>query len=106
MWYVKIFCLFALILVVLLFGFANRDEVMTIKWWFTETAQSELNVALALFGVYGLGVLTFFLISIVREMRLRRRCGVLERETERLRAELNALRIAPLEDPIPEDEES
>lgn len=106
MWYLKIFCLFGVILLVLLFGFVNRDQVMTIKWGFTETAASELNVALTLFGVYGLGILTFFLLSIFREMRLRRRCGQLEREAGRLRSELNALRIAPLEDPAAEDEEA
>ncbi len=100
MWYVKIFLAFILVIAVLLFGFANRSSLATIRWWFGPNAVSEINVGLALFFAYALGVLTFFLISVWRELRLRHRYGQATRETDRMRRELDALRTAALEGPL------
>ncbi len=100
MWYLKVFLLLVFILAILLFALANGGQLVLIRWWIPGSAGSTVDLALALFGAYFVGVLTFFIISAFRELRLRSRCSRLQREVERMRGELDALRTAPFDGPV------
>ncbi len=100
MWYVKTFLIILFVIVVILFGLANRGQTVTLRWWSFGGEGTSLDVVVALFAAFGLGALVFFFVSVFRELRLRRQLSRLEREGERLRRELNALRTAPLEGPL------
>lgn len=100
MWYVKVFLVFVVVILVLLFALANRGQEVVIRGLDRNGGGYALDFVLALFLAFAVGVLTFFLISLFREVRLRRRCAKLERDVHRLRMELDALRTAPLEGPL------
>ena len=100
MWYLKISAVFLVVVALLLFGLANRGNSVIIHWWGLSDAASQVNLALGLFAAYGLGVVSFLVISLFREFGLRRRCTELMRQAERMRRELDALRMAPLEEPL------
>lgn len=99
MWYLKAFLVFMFIILVVLFGLANRGQVVTLQWWSFGRA-TQIDVVAALFIAYAAGALTLFVVSLVRELRVRQRLTRLEREAERMRRELDALRTAPLEGPV------
>ncbi|MBM3316621.1 MAG: DUF1049 domain-containing protein [Candidatus Eisenbacteria bacterium] len=108
MWYLRLFVLLGLNAVVILFALANVNETVAVRWLDPQSAGTRMNLTVALLLAYLLGFLTFFLISALRELRLRRRHNQLQRQFEALREELNRLRTAPLdgllEPPAPEAE--
>jgi uncharacterized integral membrane protein len=99
-WYVKAFVLLVVVVAVLLFALANSSQQVEVRWWNPDAPGTAVNLAFALLAAYVLGVLTFFVVSIVREVRWRGRCARLRREADGVRQELNALRTAPLEGPL------
>jgi len=98
-WYLKAFLVFLFIIFVVLFGLANRGQYVTLRWW-TFGGATQIDVVAALFIAYAAGALTLLVVSLVRELRVRQRLTRLEREAERMRRELDALRTAPLEGPV------
>ncbi len=100
-WYLRLFVLLAVNLAVLFFALANLGVTVTLHWWNPDSPGTQVNLTLALLVAYLLGFLTFFVISAVRELRLRRRCARLQRQIDGMREELNALRTAPLDIPLP-----
>jgi uncharacterized integral membrane protein len=87
---------------VLVFALANLGVKVTLHWWSPESPGTQVHLTVALLGAYVLGFLTFFAVSAVREVRLRRKCGRLARQIESMRVELDALRMAPLDGaPVP-----
>jgi uncharacterized membrane protein YciS (DUF1049 family) len=102
MWYLRLFVLMGINVVVILFALANVNETVTIRWWDPLAAGTRVNLTLALVITYLLGFVTFFLISALRELRLRRRQNQMQRQLEAMREELNRLRTAPLEGPLVE----
>ena len=104
MWYVKIFALFVFVVAILLFALANRGQDVLLHWY-PGSMGVPINLAVALAVSYFLGVLTFLVVSAIRELRLHRRCVRLEHEAERMHRELDALRTAALEAPLGADSE-
>jgi uncharacterized membrane protein YcjF (UPF0283 family) len=100
-WYLKAFLVFMFIILVVLFGLANRGQVVTLRWWSFSRTGTQIDVVAALFIAYAAGALTLLVVSLVRELRVRQRLSHLEREADRMRRELDALRTAPLEGPLP-----
>ncbi len=98
-WYLKAFLVFLFIIFVVLFGLENRGQYVTLRWW-TFGGATQIDVVAALFIAYAAGALTFLVVSLIRELRVRQRLTRLEREAERMRRELDALRTAPLEGPV------
>jgi hypothetical protein len=98
-WYLKAFLVFLFIIFVVLFGLANRGQYVTLRWW-TFGGATQIDVVAALFIAYAAGALTLLVVSLVRELRVRQRLTHLEREADRMRRELDALRTAPLEGPV------
>ncbi|MCK4304378.1 MAG: hypothetical protein KAY24_09095 [Candidatus Eisenbacteria sp.] len=104
MWYVKIFALLIFVVAVLLFALANREQDVLLRWY-PGAMGFPMNLAVGLAVSYFLGVLTFMMVAAIRELRVHRRCVRLEREAERMRRELDALRTAALEAPLGADSE-
>lgn len=101
MWYVRAFLLILFVVVVLLFGLMNSGAEFTLKLWDPAGAGVTVNAVVALFVAFVLGGLLFFFVSLYREIRLRRECSRLGRELAKVKRELDALRMAPLEGPLP-----
>jgi len=99
-WYLKAFLLLAVMILILLFALANSGIDVVLRWWNPNSPGTPVNLAFALFVAYALGVMTFFVVSMVRELRWRGRVGRLRRELQTTRAELNTLRMAALEGPL------
>ncbi len=97
MWFVRLLVIVVINLAVLFFALANLGVSVTLHWWNPDSEGSRVNLVLALLVAYVLGFLTFFVISAVRELRLRRRCARLSRQIDSMREELDTLRMAPLE---------
>jgi uncharacterized integral membrane protein len=100
MWYLRLLILLLINVVVVLFALANIGETITLRWWNPNSLGTPANLTAALLIAYLLGFLTFFLISAMREIRLRRRCGRLQRQLDGMREELNRLRTAPIDGPV------
>jgi len=100
-WFVRLLLILAINLAVLFFALANLGVTVTLHWWNPDSAGTRVNLVLALVVAYALGFLTFFAVSAVRELRLRRKCARLNRQIEKMREELDALRMAPLEGAAP-----
>ncbi len=97
MWYVRVFVGLLLVVIVVLFFGANSGERVELRWLSPKSEPVEVNLALAVLVSYVLGMFTFFLVTLMREIALRNRCRRLERELRELRTELERLRVAPLE---------
>jgi len=100
-WFVRLLVILAINLAVIFFAVANLGVTVTLHWWSPDSAGTRVNLMLALLVAYVLGFLTFFVVSAVRELRLRRKCTRLTRQLEKMREELDALRMAPLEGAVP-----
>lgn len=96
-WFVRLLVILLINLGVIFFAVANLGVTVTLHWWNPDTPGTQVNLMLALLVAYVLGFLTFFVVSAVREMRLRRRCARLTRQLAKMREELDTLRMAPLE---------
>ncbi len=100
MWYLKLFLIFLTVIVLLLFGFINKGQMVTIHWWNSDGAGFGVDFILALFVAYFLGGITFSIIGGIREFRQRHRSGQVEKRLETATIELDALRTASLEGPL------
>ncbi len=101
MWYVRAFLLILFVVIVLLFGLINSGAEFNLRLWDPAGAGFTVNAVVALFVAFVLGGLLFFFVSLYREIRLRRECGRLGRELAKAKRELDALRMAPLDGPLP-----
>jgi uncharacterized integral membrane protein len=96
-WFVRLLVILVINLAVIFFAVANLGVTVTLHWWDPDSPGTRVNLMLALLVAYVLGFLTFFVVSAVREMRLRRKCARLTRQVTKMREELDALRMVPLE---------
>jgi uncharacterized integral membrane protein len=106
--FVKLVLWVVVLCVVLFFAALNLSEVVEIRLWWGE-AQTYENVPLVVgLGVaYLLGMVTYFLMALTRDIRFRGQIGRLRRENRALQAELHHLRGASLDDlPIDEAEQT
>ena len=107
MWLVKLFLGILFVSAILFFAVLNlREEVIVTLWPGERYTYDRFPLIVALFGAYLFGIITYFLISLVRDIRLRADMGRLRRENRSLTAELHHLRGLALDDlpssPAPE----
>jgi len=101
-WFVRLLVILVVNVAVIFFVVANLGgPPVTLHWWNPNSPGTQVNLMVALLVAYVLGFLTFFVVSAVREMRLRRKCSRLSRQVVKMREELDALRMAPLETAAP-----
>ena len=93
--------------VILFFAALNMRETVNIHlWWDEAHTYRGVPLVVGLGLAYLLGIVTYFLIALVRDIRFRGQVGRLRRENRSLQSELHHLRGVSLEDlPIEEDQE-
>lgn len=100
MWFLRTFAAGLLFAAVLLFAILNVQSAVDIRFLPGARATYHVQLVFGLFVAFVLGALTWFVISLVHEIGVRRELARLRRESDRLRAELTALRNLPLEDAL------
>ena len=100
MWYLKVFLLFIVVVVLLLFGLMNKGQVVTIHWFNPSGTGTTVDFIFALFVAYSLGGITFFFIGAFREFRQRHHNTKLRQRLDELNVELDSLRTSALDGPL------
>jgi len=98
-WHVRVILVLLLNAAIILFAIANLRETVVVRWWNPHGMGTPVSLTAALVVAYLLGFFTLLVVSAYREIRLRRRCGRLERQMHGMREELDALRTASFEEP-------
>jgi len=92
--------------VLLYFGFLNMDERATVHLSPSRAGEyRDVSLSIALFLAFLFGVVTFALISLVRDLRAHSQISRLKRENRRLLDELHQLRSVSLDD-LPSEEDA
>jgi uncharacterized integral membrane protein len=98
MWFVKAFFVLLGFLVLLWFLVPNMQEQVQLQFWWPVKGEHEMPLGVALFLAFFVGLVTFYVISIFRDLKVRTQVHRLRRENRRLQEELERMRRAPLED--------
>ena len=98
MWFVKMFFILALFIAVIGFAILNLSEHVTVQLYPGRSGTYDVQLVVALFVAFVAGMFTWFLVSLVRDLKIRRETGRLKRQMRLMEQELTALRNLPLED--------
>ena len=84
---------------ILFFAVMNLEETVDLKLW-PDAAHlyRDVPVVVALLFAYLLGIITYFVIALARDIRLRARLGALRKENRSLLEEVHHLRGSSLDD--------
>ncbi|MFC1499895.1 lipopolysaccharide assembly LapA domain-containing protein [Candidatus Zixiibacteriota bacterium] len=105
MWILKWLGIALLLIVMLGFSIMNIGQQVDINLFFWQF--EEVPLILVIFEAFIAGMLVWFLIAFVNELKLRADLRNMRRESEELQEELQALRNMPLQDPfVTEPDES
>ena len=96
MWMVKWLGIAVLLIVLLGFAMLNVGERVSVDLFFWQL--QDLPLILVIFEAFIAGMLIWFLIAFVNELRLRNELRGLRRGNEELNRELRVLRNQPLEE--------
>jgi len=97
--FVKVLLGIALASAVLFFLVLNLDETVDVKLWVGSAhTYRDVPLGFAMLVAYLLGVLTYFIIALVQDVRMRTQVGRLRRENRTLNDELHHLRGSALDD--------
>jgi uncharacterized integral membrane protein len=97
-WFVKMFLILVIFVAVIGFAILNLREYVTIQFYPGRGGAYDVQLVVALFVAFVGGMFTWFMASLVRDLRIRREMGKLRRQMKLLEQELTALRNLPLED--------
>jgi uncharacterized integral membrane protein len=105
--FLKLFLGIIFVSAILFFAVLNlREEVVVTLWPGERYSYDRVPLVVAMFGAYLFGIITYFLISLVRDIRLRTQMSRLRKENRSLLSELHHLRSLALDDlpssPAPE----
>ncbi len=97
--FVKLLLGIVFMTVILFFAVLNLEETVDIKLW-ADAAHTYRDVPLvvAMFCAYLIGIVTYFVIAVARDIRLRTDIGRLRRENRSLLDEIHHLRGSVLDD--------
>jgi uncharacterized integral membrane protein len=96
---VKLFLGLLFVSAILFFAVLNlREEVVITLWPGERYTYDRVPLVVALFGAYLFGIFTYFLVALVRDIRLRSQMGRMRKENRALMAELHHLRGLALDD--------
>jgi hypothetical protein len=97
--YLKLILVLTFMVVILYFGFLNMEERVTVHLSPSRAGEyRNISLALALFFAYLAGIVTFALISVLRDLRAHGQLSRLKRENRKLLDELHQLRSVTLDD--------
>lgn len=100
MWMLKWFGVALLLIVLLGFSIMNIGQQVDINLFFWQF--QEVPLILVIFEAFIAGMLVWFLIAFINELKLRADIRNAKRELEDLHEELQALRNMPLQEPFGE----
>lgn len=98
MWILKWFGVALLLIVLLGFSIMNIGQQVDINLFFWQF--QEVPLILVIFEAFIAGMLVWFLIAFINELKLRADIRNAKRELEDLHEELQALRNMPLQEPF------
>lgn len=98
MWFLKVILFFLALAVLVWFIVPNVQEQAHIELIWPLDYPFDMPLALALLVAFFLGVLTWVIISIFRDVKMRSQVHKLKRENRRLQDEVERMRRAPIED--------
>jgi uncharacterized integral membrane protein len=97
--FVKLFLGILFVSAILFFAVLNlREEVVVTLWPGERYTYDRVPLVVAMFGAYLFGIITYFLISLVRDIRLRTQMSRMRKENRSLVSELQHLRGLALDD--------
>ena len=104
---VKLLLGIAFMSAILFFAFLNLEESVVVTLWpGAAHTYHDVPLVVAVFCAYLLGIVTYFIISLTRDIRFRARIARLRKENRALHDELHHLRGSALDDlPVLEAEE-
>ena len=98
MWFVKTLIILIVVLVLLWCLLPNMNTSVTISAVWPVSRTLELPLAMALFLAYFLGILSLYVISLFRDLRIRTQLHRMKREKKQLQEEVERMRRAPIEE--------
>ena len=98
MWFLKMFLILVLFIAVMGFAIMNLREHVTVQLYPGDDGTYDVQMVVALFVAFVAGMFTWFLVSLARDLKIRREMGRLKRRLRAMEQELTALRNLPLED--------
>ncbi len=101
MWMLKWLGVALLLILLLGFSMLNLDQLVDIDLFFWQF--QEVPLILVIFEAFIIGMLVWFLIAFVNEIKLRGQLRSLSRDRDEVHEELQALRNQPLEELDMED---
>lgn len=103
MWIVRSVLMLFLIILVTYFSFANNEQKVSIV--FLNYRLTDVHMVLALFVSFLLGVIAWFIYSIIQILQIKTEVRGLRRKNQHLSKELADLRNMSIEEVIPDDRE-
>jgi uncharacterized integral membrane protein len=100
MWILKWLGVALLLIVLLGFSIMNVEQQVDINLFFWQF--QDVPLILVIFEAFIVGMLVWFLIAFINELRLRADLRNTQRELDDLREELQTLRNLPLHEPLEE----
>jgi len=97
-WFLKMFLILGVFVAVMGFAIMNLREHVTVQLYPGRGGTYDVQMVVALFVAYVGGMFTWFLVSLARDLKIRRETGRMKRQIRTLDQELTALRNLPLED--------
>lgn len=98
MWFLKVILFFVALALLVWFIVPNVQEQAHIRLIWPVDRPLEMPLALALLVAFFLGILTWAIVSILRDIKTRTAVHRLRRENRRLHEEVERMRRAPIED--------
>ena len=98
MWFLRAFVVMIVCIIFLWFAFWNVEKKVTVKMIPDGRLLSDVPLIFALLVAFVVGMLTWFIVSLFQDFRLRHELRCARRESDRLRDELKALRNLPMKD--------
>jgi uncharacterized integral membrane protein len=97
--YLKLILALGFMVVILFFGFINMEEHVTVHLSTSRQGEfRDVSLALVLFFSYLAGIVTFAVVSLLRDLRTNSHLSRLKRENRKLLDELHQLRSVTLDD--------
>jgi uncharacterized integral membrane protein len=97
-WFLKVILFFVALALLVWFIVPNVQEQAHIRLIWPVDRPLEMPLALALLVAFFLGILTWAIVSIFRDIKTRTAVHRLRRENRRLQDEVERMRRAPIED--------
>ena len=99
MWFVRMLATLILFVILLGFSILNASQKTTVAlWWGQRYDFIDVPLIVVLFIAFVLGLFVWFIVTVLKDVRMRKAVSDIRRENTKLEAEIKALRNMPVED--------